>query len=347
MVAIKANLAQGVLRSPDPKHSAYLFYGPDAGLVSERAQVLAKKLAETDQGEVLRLDDADLESDPDRLAVELKTVPMFGGRKIVRATQGRRINTPLIKGLIEDGQLAGVLIVETGNLGPNEALRQLFEKAAHAVAIPCYLDSDKDLAAIVREELGTYKLAISPEAEELLIERLGADRSLSRGEIDKLALYAFGKSRIEIADVEAIVGDASELAIDGVLSATAAGDVSRAVTEIQRLTQSGESAQAVILMLQRHFQRLHRVRIALDAGKSFDDATRVFRPPLHFKTKASMGTETRAWSSARLTEALADIAVAARAARLNGALEDEIAERLVMRLARRVRSSAVNRGFNA
>ena len=34
------------------------------------------------------------------------------------------------------------------------------------------------------------KLQITPEAQRLLLARLGADRALSRAEIEKLALYA-------------------------------------------------------------------------------------------------------------------------------------------------------------
>ena len=95
MVAIKANQARDFLKSPDPRLIAALFYGADAGLVAERAQALAKILASVKgnpPGEVLRVDDTDLENDPGRLAVELQTIPMFGGRKIIRATASRRIS---------------------------------------------------------------------------------------------------------------------------------------------------------------------------------------------------------------------------------------------------------------
>ncbi|MFX8964994.1 hypothetical protein ABTN15_19415, partial [Acinetobacter baumannii] len=81
------------------------------------------------------MDDASLDEDPDRLVVELNTIPMFGGRKIVRAATGRRINAQSLKPLVEGGNLAGVLIVEAGNLRPDESLRAMFEKSANAAAI--------------------------------------------------------------------------------------------------------------------------------------------------------------------------------------------------------------------
>ena len=86
-----------------------LFYGTDAGLVSERAAALAKSLAARDDppGEIIRVDDASLEDDPDRIFVELQTAPMFGGAKIVRAP-GRRVTAARLKPLIEAGGLQGI-----------------------------------------------------------------------------------------------------------------------------------------------------------------------------------------------------------------------------------------------
>ncbi len=93
-------------------------------------------------------------------------------------------------------------------------------------------------------------LTIAPEARELLLARVGADRALSRGEVEKLALYAAGQSQIEAADVEAIVGDASEMAIDRVLTATASGNAARAVAELARAVAAGESPQGIIAATQ-------------------------------------------------------------------------------------------------
>ena len=69
MVAIKAHQADAFLNALERVPAAVLFYGGDAGLVSERAAALARRLAEREGGELLRLDDADLEDDPDRIAV--------------------------------------------------------------------------------------------------------------------------------------------------------------------------------------------------------------------------------------------------------------------------------------
>jgi DNA polymerase-3 subunit delta len=258
----------------------------------------------------------------------------------VRAVAGRRIGTSALQPLIEGNALAAMLIVEAGNLRPNEGLRALFEKAANAAAVACYADEVHDLETLIADTLKRRGLAIGPEARDLLVARIGADRALSRGEIEKLALYAAGKREVDASDVEAIVGDASELTIDRILTAAASGDAARAVAEYARAIASGESPQAIIAATQRYFQRLHRLRSEIDAGRSFEDAIRQLRPPVHFKQKDAIGLQCRTWTTARLGQALQRTSRAARSARLSGTLEEAIAEELLMVLAAAARPGA-------
>ncbi len=335
MVAVKAHLADKFLANPDKALAAFLFFGTDLGLVSERAQITAKRIAERENppGEIIRLDDADVEGDRDRLGVELRTMPMFGGRKVVRVTTGRIINAAVLKDLVEAGDLAGTLIVEAGNLKPTDTLRAVFEKSPSAAAVACYGDESRDLDSLIRDVLDAARMTIASDARTLLATRLGADRALSRGEIEKLALYAKGRARIEIDDVEAIVGDASELAIDRIVNAAASGNAALAVNELARAVTAGEDAQTVISAIQRHLQKLHRVRADLDQGNSLEEALRQLRPPLHFKQRDAFAAQCRRWSRPSLDKALAATADALKAARLNAAIEDALAERLLLSLA--------------
>ena len=141
-----------------------------------------------------------------------------------------------------------------------------------------------------------------------------------------------GEERQPDADAAAMdprVKDLADLTLR--LLAAAAGEAS-ALAEFDRSVSAGESPQAVIAALQRHFLRLHRMRGALDAGRSMDDIVRGQRPPLHFKQRDAIEQQCRSWPLARLGQALARIAEAAKAARLNSGLEGTLAERLVLDL---------------
>ncbi len=342
MTAIKAQQAEQFLKTLDLRYRAILLYGTDAGVITERARTAARKLAESSDppGDILRIEDADLEVEPDRLLVEAQTIPMFGGPKVIHTRASRRVTAQVLQPLLQEGALAGALVVEAGNLRPDDSLRLLFEKSANAAAIACFADESRTLDSIISETLEQAGITITRDARQALLARLGADRALTRGELEKLVLYTRGKSQIDIDDVDAIVGDASELAIETVVLAAASGEARRAVQELDRVIASGESPQTVIAAVQRHMQRLHRLRASLESGQSMDAALRQLRPPVHFKTRPHLEAQCRMWAIENLNAALSRIADAAKEARLNSALEATIAERLLLDLARSARGSA-------
>src|SRR5688500_6585538 len=102
MVAYKASAVSAFLKSPPADCRAVLVYGPDAGLVSERASALAGLFAKRTQGaaEIVRLDDRDFAEDPARLEMELRTIPMFAARQAVKLAAASRLDVPSLKALL-------------------------------------------------------------------------------------------------------------------------------------------------------------------------------------------------------------------------------------------------------
>jgi DNA polymerase-3 subunit delta len=334
MVAVKAHQAEAFMKSPPTRLAAVLFFGSDSGLVSERSAMLAQTLADREKppGEILRLDDSELDQDPGRLVTELQMRPMFASRRIVRAIAGRRISAQHLKPLLGSHPLEGLLIIEAGNLKPDDPLRSLFEALADCFAVACYADSVADVDNLISEVLSSFSLTIDGDARALLQTRLGADRALSRAEIEKLALYCLGMSAVRLEDVENIVGDAADLALERIAEATAEGRVQQAITDFGRALASGENGQAIIAVLQRYFLKLHKVRSDVDAGHRVEDALKSLRPPLFFKQRDAFARQIRNWPRPQLDQALRRIADNAKAARLSPRLEDIYAERLLLAL---------------
>jgi DNA polymerase-3 subunit delta len=335
MVAIKANQADRFVAAPDKAVVAVLVYGPDTGLVSERSKAVATALAKRsgDDVELIRIDESDLDQDPDRLQVELQTIPMFGGGKVVRTTAGRKINAAMFKSIFESGAPAVGLVCEAGNLKAADALRKLFEGTGFAAAVPCYGDEARDLGQLVQEMTQEAGLTLSRDDLELLVSRLGADRALSRGEIEKLILYCAGRREITTDDILAIVGDAAEAGLEEIAVAAANGEPKRVVHDLDRAINAGENSQAVLLIAMRYFQRLHRLAALMDQGKSAEEAIRGMRPPVHFKLKDQLQRQLRIWGTAALGDALDRLGAAQVQARLNSTTDDTLVERVLFNLA--------------
>jgi DNA polymerase-3 subunit delta len=332
MVAYKTGSFQRILKSLEPSCRAALVYGPDAGLVSERAAALTDLFAgkRKDAVEIVRLDEKDFQDDPARLDVELRTMPMFAEGKVVRVAPGARIDVPQLKALLE-APLAAALVIEAGALRPDSALRKLFESHKTAAALASYGD-ERSISTLIDEELHKAGLEIDSETRNYLMARLGADQAMSRGEVAKLALFAAGHGRVSAEDVDAIVGDSAEIAVENFVYEVSAGDAKEALRQIGRLVASGTDPSVALSALGRHFSQLHRIASAQAAGIPPDQALRSLRPRPHFKREKSFIADSRRLGAERLLAALPLIQEAVKRARLNPDLDRAVAERLVLTL---------------
>ena len=150
MTAVKAGEIEGLIRrGPDPRIPVLLVYGPDTGLVTERARKLAEDFV-TDPADpfaLVRIDGDALASDPGRLCDEAGTMGLFGGRRSIWVRPGTRNYAPAVEAVLGAAIADARIVVEAGDLAKNNPLRVLCERSPRALAIPCYADDERTLAA--------------------------------------------------------------------------------------------------------------------------------------------------------------------------------------------------------
>ncbi len=316
------------LAAPDPAIVAVVIYGPDEGLVRERAEHLTTLVAEDpkDPFRVAELPAAAIESDPARLADEADQLPMTGGRRVLRLREaGDEIAKALMSWLDAGAATArgtgGFVVIEAGDLGPRSGLRKLAETHARAAAMPCYRDEVATLQTLAREKLKAEGLTIAPEAMQWLATHLGSDRAVTQAELEKLALYMLGAPageagrvdtrRVELADVLAVVGDSAELALDDLVYAVGDGELPALERAAQRSFAEGAAPIMVLRALGRHFLKLQLAKgIARDDG--IEAAIARIRPPIFFKYVPRFRSQVARWSEPMLAEALGRIVEAER-----------------------------------
>ncbi|MEX0591452.1 MAG: DNA polymerase III subunit delta, partial [Xanthobacteraceae bacterium] len=232
MVALRAGDIESFLARPDERRPVVLIYGPDLGLVRERVEALLHVASadSSDPFSVVTLEGDLLASDPGRLADEARTIGLFGGRRLVHVRAGGRGFNDALESLLADPPKDTLVVIEAGDLRKGAPLRKLVESSPAAAAIPCYADTERDLARLVERTLRDAGLAIDAEARDTLVSLLGGDRLATRSELEKLMLYAEGRKRIEYDDVRAVIADSSALALEDVVDAAAAGDAEAALT---------------------------------------------------------------------------------------------------------------------
>ena len=342
MAALKGAELERFLRKPDRKYSVILVYGPDAGLVNERSRALAHGLVTdpSDAFQLIRIDGDDVGSDTTRILDQANTLGLFGGSRAIWVRIGSRNILAAVEALLVR-PLENPVVLEAGDLPTKHALRNAVERTAHAVALPCYADEARDLPRLIDEIMSAHTLRVSPEARSLMTSLLGADRLLSRREIEKVALYAFGRSVVEVTDVEAVMADASAMAIDMLSDAVFSGESDAADSLIFRSFKEGQDASMLIGAVLRHAMLLGKARIALDRGASMSDVERNAR--IFYKRSAAFQRQLSVWTVSNIESAIATLGEAQAACRRNANLGESLASRACLTVtlaARRQRNTS-------
>jgi len=335
LVALRGKEIDSFLARPDSGRPIILLYGPDAGLVRERADALLASAVDdpNDPFSLVRLDGDELSAEPSRLVDEALTVPLFGGRRAIRVRAGSRSFASGVDTLAEMPLKDCRIVIEAGELRPESPLRKACERAKTAVAIGCYPDGERDLARLIDDELRTASLRIAPDARASLMALLGGDRQASRNELRKLALFAHGEGEVTLDHVMAVVADASELKLDPIVDGAFAGKPELVESEFAKAMVAGTYPGVIISAAQRQAAWMHKSELAMAEGASLSTLLDGGFPRLHFSRKAAVEIALRNFSPARLIAIIDQLATAALDMRKLPTLAAVIAQRTLLSVA--------------
>ena len=343
MVAFKAAEVEGFVAQPDPDKPIVLVFGPDAGLVRERADALVRSFVD-DQSDPFGF--AILEGDtlaemPERLVEEAHTVPLFGGRRAILVKAGPRNLSAAVQRLV--GAPPGIdcrIIIEAGDLRRGAPLRTLCERAPIIAALPCYADSARDLARLIDEEMRHARMSITPNARALLASLIGGDRRASRSEIEKLIVYALDRGSVNEADVMAVAADATIPAVDSLIDAAFAGWPSDVEINFGKVQSSCVSPSTIAAAFVRQTAALHLFRLGVESGASIDDLIKRATPAIHFSRVKAVRAALGLWTSQRLERHLAQLCEMSLEVRRNSKLAYPVVQRALISVAMAARRKA-------
>ena len=176
-------------------------------------------------------------------------------------------------------------------------------------------------------------LSIAPDARAALMPLLGGDRQASRNEIRKLALYAHGQNQVSLEDVVAVVSEASALGLDGIVDAMFAGRTAEAESQFAKARAAGTTPGSIVSATMRLLSSLHKMRLAVEQGKSITQVVESAQPAIHFRRQPLLEAALKAWTAERLVRVMAQLAETALEVRRQPSLADAIAQRAVLSIA--------------
>lgn len=298
---IAANQADRFISKLDPNLKAVLIYGPDHGLVMERAEVVAKQVVEdvNDPFLVSTMSAETIKEDPANLNDELNALSMMGGRRLVRITDvGKGLGATIEESLKNIDPSIVCLLITAGELTPSSKLRKCFEKEKDVAAIACYVDDQQQLLTLVNRALHEAGKSIEPEAARLLAGLSQGDRGIVRREVEKLLLYIGEETSADLYEVRQAIGETTETTLDQLCHLVADGRIAGLSHHLVKATAQGVQGVQIVRAIQRYFSRLLIIQGYVDEhGYSIDEAMKHLRPPVFFKEAPTVKRHASTWIS--------------------------------------------------
>ena len=332
---VKTQHADRFVAKPPTDLVAALVFGPDHGVVRERANTIARSVVPdlSDPFRVAELEEEAITSDPSLLRDEAAAFSMTGGRRVVRVRDAGNALAPIMSDYLDEPAGEALIVMEAGDLAKNSALRQLFTKSDRAAAIACYPDTAQDLETLIRSTLSAQGLSIDADALTLLASRLGSDRGVTRSELEKLSLYAMGEKRVTEDHINAVMGDESALRVEEVADSAGLGDYIRLDRNLSRLWAAGTAPSSVLRRMMAHFHQVLAAREEVARGQDPADAIKKLRPPIHFSRSRNFLAQVSRWNSERLLQALTHLYEAEALTRTTAVPEEAVCSRALFTVA--------------
>jgi DNA polymerase III subunit delta len=265
--AVRKQLAAG---KPDP---IYLIVGDDEAEMSRlAADISALVEDELRAFNLERVYAGEKSASPAAIAESARTFPMMGDRRVVLVLRAEKLLKPKRRGKAADEEEDGegeeppsdvdtleayvknpeprtTLVFVAADVDRSRRLYKAIQK--QATIVECWglkgaRDAKVDLRQVARTAELLVKQAVAdagqqidPAAARLIAERAGTDITTLRGDVDRLLLYAAGKPRIDLKDVQEVVS--AETAQDdwAVTTAIQRGNAAEALRQIGLALESG------------------------------------------------------------------------------------------------------------
>ena len=186
-------------------------------------------------------------------------------------------------------------------------MRNLFEKNKELIVIPTYKDTSIGLLEIARKFFYNYKISISQEAINLLVNRCNGDRGHLKSELDKVLTYMHGKKNINLEEIYKLTNLSENFNINELVDNSLSKNYQK-ISEI--MNESNYKLEDGMIILRTFLQKAKRLLNIYEKQSnniSFDSLINDYKPPIFWKDKPVVKKQLENWSKSKIKELIDNI----------------------------------------
>ena len=281
----------------------FLIYGENEGQKKEIIENLKKNL----NGNIESYDEAQILNNTEVFYTKIFNQSFFENERIVIINRCSEKLYEIIKNLLEKSISDIKIIFNATILDKKSKLRSLFEKSDELIIIPTYKDTPITLMEIAKKFFNNYKITISQQTINLLVNRCNGDRGNLKSELDKILIYMENKRNISLEEIFKLTNLAENFSINDLVD-TSLSKNSRRISEI--INESNYKAQDGIIILRTFLQKAKRLLKLYEAqseNESFDNLINNYKPLIFWKDKPIIKRQLENWSKSKIKDLIEEI----------------------------------------
>ncbi len=314
------------------KYAAYLIYGQNKGLIREKSQVIIDAY-KNDQTEIIKFENDELISEPEKLTNEFNTFSLTAEKKILHILNTKDNLMETIANTVTDLGSKNLIVFETSELTPRSKLRKFFEKEKHLGVLPCYFDTERDVQELIENSFKKENITISRDIVLLITKHLGNERHIIKNELEKIILYLKDKKEFKTEDILKCFCQNENFDFDDLNYNLCDGNVVKLDKIINQLYLEGINPIALLRSVGRHFQKILFVNQKIDSGMNLNESLVQLKPPIFFLYINQFKNQVTKWKSNLCYKAIERIMETEELCKLNSKISKIVCWRTLRNIA--------------
>ena len=285
------------------KENFFLIYGENEGHKNEIIKFLEKNFNRNTE----KFDEAQILSDSELFYEKIFNQSLFEKSKTIIINRCSDKICEIIENIIEKKDVDIKFILNANVLEKKSKLRNLFEKRRKLVIVPTYKDTSITLVDIAKKFFNNYKISISQETINLLVNRCNGDRGHLKSELDKILIYIHDKKSINLEEIYKLTNLAENFSINELVDTTLAKNSQKTSDIINESNYKSEDGILILRTFLQKAKRLLNLYEKQNENTNLDILIDNYRPPIFWKDKPIIKKQLENWSMQRIKDLIINI----------------------------------------
>ena len=283
------------------KYDFFLFYGANEGFKKEKASEILLNLKKES---IYKYDEKEILNDQTNFFEKILSHSLFEEEKVIIINNCTDKIFILLNEIIDKKIKDLKIIFEAKTLEKKSKLRSFFEKNKDTICVAFYEDTDEILAEISRNYLKKYKIRISQEELNIILNKSNKSREVLKNELNKIHLYSLSGKKIDLGKILKLTNLTENFSISELVNNSLAMNIKKTN---YILNENNFEHGDCILIIRTFINRTLRIIKLHKEYKKFNNleqAINNYKPPIFWKEKSIVKQQVKNWEPYDLKRAI-------------------------------------------